>query len=72
MNEKLRVTPGALGVRPRDLLWYLPITLGDCPIPAYPIEPDETLPDLDAIDLWPDWDDGMARLIRAILTDPAD
>ena len=69
MNEELLVAIEELRLRPRDRRWFLPITLGECIIPAYPIGPAETLKDIHHIDLGQDWKRGLASLVRVLVHD---
>jgi hypothetical protein len=64
MNEELLVAIEELRLRPRDRRWFLPVCLGECKIPAYPIGSAETLQDIHHIDLARDWEGGMENLVR--------
>ncbi len=66
MNVELDIALEELRMRPRDRTWFLPITLGPCIIPPYPIGAGETLDDIHRIDLSHDWEGGIVKLIRVL------
>ncbi len=66
MNVELDIALEELRMRPRDRTWFLPITLGPCTIPSYPIGAGETLDDIHRIDLLHQWEEGTAKLIRVL------
>lgn len=66
MNEELTLMIEELRQRPIDKSWFIPVRLDDCVIPDRPIGGGEYLHDLQRIDLFPDWDEGVRRIIAAL------
>jgi hypothetical protein len=69
MNEELLIAIEELRLRPRDRRWFLPVTLGSCIIPDYPIGATETLQDIHHIDLSGNWLSGFEKLTRVLTLD---
>jgi hypothetical protein len=66
MNEELTIMIDELRQRPADKSWCIPVRLDDCAIPDRTISQVETLHDLQHIDLFPDWDQGVRELVTAL------
>jgi hypothetical protein len=66
MHEELRVAIALLQLQPELRKWLIPLRLEPCDIPALPIGSAETLHDIERLDLFPDWNEGIRRLMRAL------
>lgn len=66
MNEELTLMIDELRQRPVDKSWFIPVRLDDCTIPGRSIGGGETLHDLQRIDLFPGWDQGVRRIVAAL------
>jgi len=66
MNEELTLMIDELRRRPTDKSWFIPVRLDYCAIPDRTISGVETLHDLQHIDLFPDWDEGLRKLVIAL------
>lgn len=66
MNVELAQIIDELRLRPADKSWLIPVRLDDCAIPVLSISDHETLHDLQHIDLFPDWDAGVQKLVAAL------
>ena len=66
MREELKVAIEELHRRPVDKAWFLPVKLNECEIPDIDIGGDETLQDLQYVDLHKNWDAGIQRLLDTI------
>lgn len=66
MNQELAWAIDELAMRPWDRGWFFPVRLDDCTVPDRPIGGNETLRDLQYIDLFPDLSNGVPRLIGAL------
>lgn len=66
MNEELTVAIEELRQRPTEQAWFIPVRLSECPIPDRPIGAGETLRDIQWVDLFPNWEAGIARLLTSI------
>ncbi len=69
MNEELIVACEELRLRRRDTAWFIPVRLSDCQIPENVIGAGETLRDLQRVDLWQDWDEGIRRILDVAAPD---
>lgn len=65
MYEELRIAAMELEKR-RDSKWFIPVRLDDCRLPDMRIGEVSTLSDLQWIDLFPDFNIGMQRLIETL------
>ena len=63
MNEELIIAVKRLRQMPRNRRWFIPVRLEPCAIPDHEIGPGETLNQLHYVDLFPDWDNAVGRLI---------
>jgi len=66
MNTELGIAINELGKRRRDQTWFIPIRLDDCEVPDWSIGPGETLRDLQYVDLFRNWPDGMRRILTVL------
>lgn len=66
MNEELVVAIEELRRRPVDRHWFIPLRLEDCDLPDREIGGGERLNDLQWVDLFRDWDEGIKRLLSAL------
>lgn len=67
MNEELTVTIEELRLKPFEKSWFIPIRLTDCEIPERIIGAGEILPDIQRIDLFPDFVRGLHKLAEVLL-----
>ena len=71
MSIEIATAIERLRYAPPEARWFIPVRLANCPVPEYAISPDgapeETLADLQWIDLWKDWDAGVREVIESIL-----
>jgi hypothetical protein len=65
MHEELRVAAALLYAQPELRKWLIPLRLEPCEIPALPIGHRQTLRDIQRLDLFPDWDAAIQRLLRS-------
>ena len=66
MNTELGFAIGELSKRRHDQSWFIPVRLDDCEIPEHSIGAGETLTDLQRVDLFRDWADGMRRILATL------
>jgi len=66
VNEELTNAIEELRQRPTDRAWFIPVRLNDCEIPDRPIGAGETLRDLQWVDMFPRWLDGLAKIGEVI------
>ena len=70
MNTEIASAIERLRYAPPEARWFIPVRFEDCPVPEYTINPvgapEETLADLQWIDLWEDWNDGVQQVIESI------
>jgi len=66
MNEELTLAIDVLRQRPTDQSWFIPVKLSECDIPDRDIGNGETLRDIQWVELYKDWDDGIRRIIEVI------
>jgi tetratricopeptide (TPR) repeat protein/nucleoside phosphorylase len=67
MNEELTLAVEELLKIPRERKWFIPLRLSECDIPEIPISGNESLKDIQWVDLFPDWQGGINRIVTAIL-----
>ena len=68
MNNELTLAIEELRQRPGDQAWFIPIKLSDCDIPDRDIGGGETLQDIQWVELYDNWDDGIQRIIGVVST----
>jgi hypothetical protein len=66
MYEEITVAIEALREMPQDRNWFLPVLLSECEVPAYDIGAGQTLADIQWVEMLPDWDAGVTRIVTAI------
>jgi len=66
MNEELTLAIERLRRLPHDRAWFIPVKLSECEIPDRSIGAGETLQDLQYVELYKNWDDGIKRILLAI------
>lgn len=66
MNEEITCAIETLREMPVDRAWFLPVMLAECEIPARQIGAGETLRDIQWIELYTDWEAGLAKIVSAI------
>jgi hypothetical protein len=66
MNEEITTAIEVLRELPTDTSWFLPVRLAQCAIPDRDIGAGHTLRDLQQVDLFPDWDSGIAKIVSVI------
>lgn len=66
MHAELRLAVTELRRRPPERLWFIPIKLSPCEVPAHIVTPPKTLRSYHTLELYPDWPAGLARL-RGVL-----
>jgi HEAT repeat protein len=66
MNEELTLAIDELRQRPINRTWFIPVLLSNCQLPDRSIGGGETLRDLQAVALYDDWSDGIARILSVI------
>lgn len=49
--------------------WFITVKLSECEIPDYDIGAGETLQDLQYVELYKDWNDGIQRILNVIQPD---
>jgi hypothetical protein len=64
MREEVLTAIEELRLRPGDRSWFIPVMLAAGELPNIPTGPGETLSDLHWVDLYSDWDKGLASLFR--------
>lgn len=66
MQDELRLAIQQLEFRPADDRWFIPVRLSDCEIPKLPSKDGRTIRDIQWIDLFDDWEEGIARIVNVI------
>lgn len=61
-REELTIAIEQMRQRPRDRVWFIPVALDADSVPRDPIGPNETLHDLQRVDLSADWSAGVRAL----------
>ncbi len=67
MNEELTVAVEELRLHPTNKVWFLPVLMSDTPIPDRDIGAGRTLRDIQGIQLFDNWEEGVERIVRVIL-----
>ncbi len=70
MNEELTIAIEELRQRSTDSYWFIPVKLSPCEIPDRDIGGGATLRSLQWVDLFDDWDNGIARILSVIRPSP--
>ena len=66
MNDELTVAIEELRQLPIDRIWFIPVKLDDCEVPNITIGANETLEDLNYVNLYEDWDSNIQRIAGVI------
>jgi hypothetical protein len=66
MNEELRLAVAEQRLMANDRTWFIPVLLEPCAVPDFEIDWSTSLETLQYVDFAVDWEDAMARLIRAV------
>jgi len=66
MNEELIIAIEELRLRPYNRKWFIPIRLSNCEIPARPIGAGETLQDIQRIDMFNNFFEGLSKLLSIV------
>ena len=66
MNKELIVAVEELRKRPVDRSWFIPVRLSECGIPNRQIGAGETLGDIQWVDVFPDWDAGVRKILSVV------
>jgi hypothetical protein len=66
MNEELTLAIEELRQRPIDRAWFLPVLLSNVEVPARTIGAGETLRSLQWVDLYSNWNAGVARILAVV------
>ena len=70
MNEEITLAIEELRRRPTDQAWFIPVKLSECEIPDREIGGGETLEDLQYVELYKNWDDGIQKILSVIQSEP--
>jgi HEAT repeat protein len=72
MNRELDTAIRLLEVMPPETRYLIPVRLAECEVPDFPIgRHGKTLRGLERIDMFPDWEAGLNRIIGSVLASPA-
>jgi len=66
MNEELTIAIDELKTRHTDRTWFIPVMLNETHIPTRTIGGGENLGDLQLVNLYENWDEGINRIIRVV------
>lgn len=66
MNEELTLAIDRLRKFSTNRAWFIPVKLDRCEIPKRRISAAETLRDLQHVELYMDWDEGIRRILDVI------
>lgn len=69
MHEELTLAVEELRQRPTDRAWFIPVLLSDTDIPNRSIGAGETLRDIQWVELYRNWNDGIKRILSVIQPD---
>lgn len=72
MSEELTLAIDELRKRPVDRTWFIPVRLNECAISERNIGGGETLSDIQRVDLFPDWNAGVMRILKSIGDNPGE
>lgn len=67
MNEELTLAIERLRQRHVDSTWFIPVKLARCELPELDIGGGQLLSDLQYVELVPDWEAGVKRLVTVLL-----
>ena len=66
MNEELTLAVDRLRKLSTDRIWFIPVKLNECEIPKRRISDVEKLTDLQWVELYKNWDEGIWRILESI------
>ncbi len=66
MNQELDLAVEELGDYSTDQVWFIPVLLEECDVPARPIGGRKTLLDIEWVALYQDWGAGIQRILDVI------
>ncbi len=66
MNEELTLAIDHLRRKPRNAVWFIPLLLDDSEVPSDDIGGGRKLSDYQAVRMYPEWRNGMLKLLAAI------
>lgn len=67
MNEELTLAIEQLRQYSQDRIWFIPVLLSKCEVPNRNIGSGQTLRDLQWVELYNNWDDGIKRIATVIV-----
>lgn len=67
MNEEVAIAIEQIKKRPSDKTWFIPIRLSDCQVPNRSIGDNETLNDLQVVDFFDNFEDGINSLLSHLI-----
>lgn len=70
MNEELLLATEEVRLRPEATTWFIPIGFDDCEIPDRRIGPEFSTRSFHRLDMFPDWERSVERLIETIQSKP--
>lgn len=70
MNEELTLAIEELRQLPASRIWFIPVLLSECEVPARSIGAGETLLDINWIPLYADWMEGIRRILSIVNPTP--
>lgn len=66
MYEEIFIAIDTLRQMPIDRSWFIPLKLNECQIPDIDIGPGQTLRDIQWVDLYPNWEEGISKIVSSI------
>jgi len=66
MNEEIVLAIEELRLRPNDRIWFIPVLLSECGVPAFNIGGGATLRSIQWVKLYNNWDAGIHRILDVI------
>jgi hypothetical protein len=67
--KELNIAIKELSERSKEMAWFIPIYLDDCHTPDRSIGGEETLADIQRVDLFDNWDAGLVRILSVLKND---
>jgi hypothetical protein len=69
MNKELVLAIDELCLYPTNKVWFIPVLLSECEVPARTIGAGLTLLDIQWVPLYSDWDKGIQRIVSVVLSE---
>lgn len=66
MHAELRLAIAEIRRQPPEHLWFIPVKLSPCEVPAHSVAPNKTLRSYHTLELYSDWQAGLERLLAVI------